>query len=683
MKFFSTFWDISQILKAIIIALGVLICVVFLRQWSIIDRIAQTVNDRVSYRVLYPSNAHRDEVVIVAIDDRSLDALKRSDLGILALDKGAFARVINNLFEQYGASVVGIDVIFSNPSVLGEADELELRDSLEKYQNKVVIATRSDGNPHPLCLYKNAYQWAIDVQDAEQIRYFQSQYLASQAYCDRALTADTIPSFSWKILTLYAKNRPDVSQEIITNRKKFQSQVDQNNHIEYFYNPGSSSGIFWYTSYSFIDILNGERNIDLRDKIVLIGEVWTLIHDKHFTPAVGDARMPWVEIQANIINTLREGKPFHALGYFFQICIVFLFQVICIWSIFRKKLWWNVILWCLLVFGCIILGGILFFYHILFDVFLAIFALLISTVVSYIYRFQISDKGKRQLKKQFSLYLAPELVDKMLQQSDTLSLTGETREMTLFFSDIAGFTWISETLSPEELLVLLNEYFSEMTHIILEHHGTLDKYIGDAIMCFFNAPVKLPNHSYEACMTALKQQARLRELNKKWQAQWYNDIKVRMGIHTGPAMHGNIGSSDTRLSYTAMGDSVNLASRLEGICKYYGVSIIVSQDTYTREKSSFHFRELDMIQVKWRTQAVWIYELIGPKTVSLPQTLQTTLSDYAVALELYRKNNYQAAGKIFVMHPQDPPSKYMALRCKQLLKWKSQVLQGVFEMTSK
>ncbi len=169
---------------------------------------------------------------------------------------------------------------------------------------------------------------------------------------------------------------------------------------------------------------------------------------------------------------------------------------------------------------------------------------------AYIYKFQVSDKAKRGLKKQFSLYVSPDIVEQMSKNSEVISLQGEKRELSIFFSDIVGFTDISEQTDPEKMVQLLNEYFSEMTKIIHKYKGTLDKYIGDSVMCFFNAPLRQENHSYALCMTALEQQKRLRELNTIWIPQGYHEIKIRIGLHTGEAVHGNLGGRDTRVSYT-------------------------------------------------------------------------------------------------------------------------------------
>ncbi len=182
--------------------------------------------------------------------------------------------------------------------------------------------------------------------------------------------------------------------------------------------------------------------------------------------------------------------------------------------------------------------------------------------------------------------------------------------LTILFSDLVGFTTISEDLSPENLIHLLNEYFSTMTDIILNCKGTVDKYIGDAIMAFWGAPLPIKDHAAKACQAALAMKKAIAPLQETWQERGLPLLGTRLGIHTGQAIVGNVGSRD-RFNYTVMGDTVNLASRLEGVNKIYGTSILVSESTHQQAGTAFLFRELDLVQVKGRLQPVTIYELLG------------------------------------------------------------------------
>jgi adenylate cyclase len=220
------------------------------------------------------------------------------------------------------------------------------------------------------------------------------------------------------------------------------------------------------------------------------------------------------------------------------------------------------------------------------------------------------EENVKYIRNTFSKFVSKDVVDELLRHPEKIALGGAKREITIFFSDIRGFTTLSEALSPEELVKLLNEYLSTMTEIIIECKGTIDKYMGDAIMAFWGAPVDLEDHAYYACVASLIQMARLTELQASWKQRNLPSIDIGIGLNTGSAVVGNMGSSQ-RMDYTCMGDTINLGSRLEGSNKTYGTNIIISEYTYERVKERVYARELDLVQVKGKTHPVRIYELIG------------------------------------------------------------------------
>jgi adenylate cyclase len=193
-----------------------------------------------------------------------------------------------------------------------------------------------------------------------------------------------------------------------------------------------------------------------------------------------------------------------------------------------------------------------------------------------------------------------------------LKLGGQKKEMTVLFSDIRGFTTLSEKLEPEKLVAILNEYFTAMTEVILQSGGVLDKFIGDAIMAFWGAPQEAPDHAQRACRTALKMIAKLEELKKEWSKRDLPEINIGVGINSGQMIVGNMGSAK-RFDYTVIGDNVNLASRLEGLNKQYGTSIIISQFTYDKVKEKFEGEFLDKVAVKGKEIPVEIFKLVGEK----------------------------------------------------------------------
>jgi adenylate cyclase len=212
--------------------------------------------------------------------------------------------------------------------------------------------------------------------------------------------------------------------------------------------------------------------------------------------------------------------------------------------------------------------------------------------------------------KSFTKYMPRQLVLNLLKNGNDINIGGQAKKLTMFFSDIAGFTTISEALAPDELMRHLSEYFDETTGILIQEKGTIDKYIGDAIMAFWGAPNEDDQQAYNACKSALLIQRKLAELNKRWAVRGLPILETRIGIHTGTAVVGNVGSSD-RMNYTVIGDAVNLASRLEGINKYYDTYIIVSETTHEEIKDKFLCRTLDIVAVKGKTKGVRIYELVA------------------------------------------------------------------------
>ncbi|MBP7734993.1 MAG: CHASE2 domain-containing protein [Spirochaetes bacterium] len=301
-------------------------------------------------------------------------------------------------------------------------------------------------------------------------------------------------------------------------------------------------------------------------------------------------------------------------------------------------------------------------------------------------KFMKEESQKRFIKGAFSYYLSPSVIDEIIKDPDSLELGGEDREITIYFSDIRGFSTISEKLSPKELVVRLNEYLTEMTDIILNYNGTVDKYIGDAIMAFYGAPTVMPDHAAKACLAAIDMKKRLRELQEKWMSMGKEPIYARMGINTGKSTVGNMGSR-TRMDYTAMGDAVNLASRLEGANKYYETSAMISGSTYEGVKDVVDARQLDVIRVVGKSEAVPIYELIGKKG-SLPDRIYEMLDKYNQGRELFLNRDWKQARVLFKQAlkvvDDDGPSKVYVERCDTYAKNPpSRGWDGVYVMKGK
>ncbi|MGB9130642.1 MAG: adenylate/guanylate cyclase domain-containing protein [Thiobacillus sp.] len=256
------------------------------------------------------------------------------------------------------------------------------------------------------------------------------------------------------------------------------------------------------------------------------------------------------------------------------------------------------------------------------------------------YGFFAATRSKRQITKLFGQYVPPELAAEMSQNPAHYTMEGQSRDMTVLFSDIRGFTNFSEKLPPAELSEVLNAYLSTMTRIIQQHRGTIDKYIGDAVMAFWNAPLDLADHATRAVQTALDMQAALPQLNAEFAARGWPEVKIGVGVNTGRMSVGNMGS-EFRMSYTVMGDAVNLGSRLEGITKQYGVGILATQTTVDADPVHA-FMKIDDVRVKGKETPVAIYEPLGAKD-GLDETVRQAAAEFEAAYAAYQKQDWDAA----------------------------------------
>lgn len=624
---------------------------------------------------LYQGNYDQssNKIVIIKIDNKSLDVLQKSDLRVLNLSKTVFANTIEKL-EEYGAKAIGIDVIFANQS----DDANKLRNTLEKYQNIVIgakIGNQDNDNESqvlPLPIYSGCHWGAIDVHLSKNVvNKIQPIYTLS----GRSIESMSIGLYRASISANEGAGQLQSWKYTINPLRSIPLNPEWSALIRFFHPPEG------YPSYSLIDVL--EDRIDpaiFRDKFVLIGEYGTLIHDAHFSPIDHNIAMPGVEFHANMLDSILQGKFLRDQTDRELIASLVLLILLLVIFFFRFSTRISAIFFLSLFIGVFIFARWIFAAHgIVINLFAYFISITTTFVVSTLYRYFIVNKKRRFIELAFSRYLAPEIVREIWDHPDTLKLWWEKREITIFFSDIAGFTTISELLGAEKLFSVLSEYLSEMTNILIANKGTLDKYIGDAVMGFFNAPITIDNPARHACITALEQQKAIKILNEKWSLQGIPPINARIGINTGEAIVGNIGSQD-RFSYTAIGDSVNLAARLEWVNKEYGTFICVSEPTYLQARDQFSFRELDTIKVKWKTKWVKIYELLGYKDGVNNVEKYTA---YDNALSLYYSSSYAEARKIFMSISGDDAAIMMAERCRDALDGTIEVMDGVYEMKVK
>jgi adenylate cyclase len=241
------------------------------------------------------------------------------------------------------------------------------------------------------------------------------------------------------------------------------------------------------------------------------------------------------------------------------------------------------------------------------------FALFFGYTSQTAYRFFMEERRAREIRTMFSSYVSKRIVDELIRDPSKAKLGGDRKEITVLFSDIRGFTSFSEKLQPEEVVSLLNEYLGAMTEIVFEYEGTLDKFVGDAIMALWGAPVGQPDHAERACKCALAMIAKLKELQTKWAAEGKHVIDIGVGINTGDMVVGNMGAPGKKMDYTVIGDNVNLGARLEGLTRKYNNHIIISEYTFAKVKDIVQATELDSVTVKGKEKPVVVYDLVGLK----------------------------------------------------------------------
>jgi adenylate cyclase len=445
-----------------------------------------------------------------------------------------------------------------------------------------------------------------------------------------------------------------------------------------------AQGSFQYISAS--DVLNKKIPITmLKNKIVLVGTTAPGLMDLRSTPV--QSNYPGVEVHANFIsgildNSLKQRPAFTNAIEFMLIMLAGLLLSLTLPHLNPLK----ATLLTLGVLGAVL--GINFASWQLANLVLPVAASLLMIGLIYVlnmsYGYFVESRGKRQLTGLFGQYVPPDLVKEMAQNPEAINLKGESREMTVLFSDIRGFTSISEDLNPEQLTLLMNEFLTPMTKIIHEHRGTIDKYMGDAIMAFWGAPLPDLQHAQHALNAALQMQAAAAKISEGFVTKGWPPIKMGFGLNTGNMVVGNMGSS-FRMAYTVMGDSVNLGSRIEGLTKNYGVDIIVSEFVKAQVPDMI-YRELDIVRVKGKDKPVTIFEPIG-KLGQLSSEILNELDAYANALTAYRRQDWVVATAQFKALEKTAPHALNALYLTRIKQFKesppNKNWDGVFNYEAK
>jgi len=392
-------------------------------------------------------------------------------------------------------------------------------------------------------------------------------------------------------------------------------------------------------TYSATAVMNGTLPAEaLKDKVVIVGATAVGIYDLRVTPFSGT--FPGVEVQATIMDNLLRGNfirtpPF---GLIIMLLVLVALAVMLGLTLPRLSAAWAFIFTLMAIEGYVVLNYLLFTRQGLqLELFYPLGLIVLIYLGVTMQRFLAEERERERIRKTFESYVAPAVVQEMLKHPEQLRLGGERREITVLFTDIRGFTAMSENLDPEALVKLLHDFLNPMSNIIINQGGTIDKYMGDAIMALFGAPLIQMDHPRLACRAALEMVATLEALNRTWTEQGRPPLKVGVGVNTGPVAVGNMGS-DRLFDYTAIGDNVNLASRLEGLNKYYGTSILISDTTAQALDNGFILRDMDLVRVKGKAQGVRIHELLGEGEPD--PDLARYLELHHRALALYREKRF-------------------------------------------
>lgn len=421
----------------------------------------------------------------------------------------------------------------------------------------------------------------------------------------------------------------------------------------------------------------------LDGKLCLVGQVKTGLVDLHNTPV---GRLPGIVINTAALNTLLLDNPLHVESL--SVTLMMTIAVMLIAAVLFAKL--DVVPATVsLVPLLLAIGwthhGLLAWSSTITQPVLPLVGVVACFSAVTIRKWWHDNLARRKVRRAFEFYLHPAVVQQVAEHPDALQLGGAATEISILFSDIRGFTTIAERLPDDQLTSLLNEYLTAMTEVVFENNGTVDKYIGDAIMAFFGAPIESQTHPLQACRTAIRMSQRLVGLRQQWRDRGLPMVKIGIGINSDTVRVGNFGSN-LRFDYTIIGDGVNLASRLEGANKQYGTETLISESTWEQVRDELVTRELDLIQVKGRQQPTRIFELMGDRPAS--EKLLERIAKFDAAVTMYRDQRFQEALAGFTSLDQsdgsDPPARMYVERCRSLIEtppapdW-----DGVYVMTSK
>lgn len=646
-------------------------------------------------------------IVLVTIDDQTLASLPAK----LPYPRSYYVTMVDHLMAA-GARLIVFDIEFTETSAERPGEDLALAAAVQR-SGKVVLAgkvvldigSRVVDNQHVLkpvdpLIRSGASVGLVNV--VEDTDGFIRRYILFQATGNQ--TWYTLAVEAARVLAGEAGNdAPAYGSAPFRIGGKTIPRSRSNTMWINFRGPART-----FRTYSLASVLDdsaftleGDEDTDIfsqylewgtfRDKIVFVGAAAEELQDNKLTPYFEwegvKQKMPGVEMHANALSTLLRGDFIRALPEWFTLLLSLLLAFSC--GFVARWVQGIRVLAVVLGIALLFAGAVLFCFtrlHLILPITAPLISLALAVVGQMSYQVAVEQREKKYIRQTFQQYVAPTVVEKMLSSGELPSFGGERKELSVLFSDIRNFTRFSEAHEPEAVATRLSEYLSEMVEVIFKYDGTLDKFVGDAIMAVYGAPYAFADHAERACRTAVEMQQRLRELRKGWADETFGGFRIGIGINTGKMIVGNLGSRQL-FDYTVIGDQVNLASRLEGANKEYETGIIISESTYEQVATSALVRELDKVRLVGRTQPIRIFELRSMD--ALPQLEQDYLIDlYTEALEAYRFRRWSEAlisfRRILRQFPDDGPSRLYTVRCLNFLETPApEDWDGVYDMKQK
>ena len=566
------------------------------------------------------NTSERGEVVIVGIDDKSLQ-----NIGAWPFNRSVFAR-LNEKLNNANVKAIVYDVLFLE----SRAGDDELLKSIKDSTVPIVFASKftSDG-------------------------YLES-YFASTTQFTSSASAHIYPDNDGQVRAI--PNDFGLSDNCVTSLSKKAFSIFTHQPVAC---DVSSKSFFRYPNniktISLVDLL--DNKIDkktLENKVIFIGSTSLDLED-HFV-GINGSKIPGVFVHASIFTSLLNKDIDILVKNTTSNLIILLLALFVTYFAYKAKSFFKqTLLFFTLIILIVSISYFSFEYHFILPLPTMVITIFIFEGYTILFRFIKERKKNEYIQNIFAKYVSEEVLKELLVSEKPIHLGGEKRRVSILFSDIRGFTSFSEIMTPEQLTSLLNAYLSAMSPIILENKGTIDKYIGDAIMAFWNAPLYTPNHETSAVLSAVSMQETLTKFNKDNNT----DIKIGVGVHVGDVVVGNVGSSE-RINYTILGDVVNTTSRLEGLTKKYGVGVIVTEEIkkcVTDKRISY--RKLDVITVKGKKEPTIIYETFFNGKINA-----NTVSSYESAFAFYQKSEWNKAKEILEKISNDRPSHNLLERIK-------------------